>query len=77
MRNSGVQVVFHQSSWSKGRGLKEPVECDKSTSGYRTGATAKGLTTSDCGTVIEKSGLLEADGVCLSEKGNSIFSCGL
>lgn len=33
VRDSGVQVIFHQSSCSKQRGLKEPVECDESTSG--------------------------------------------
>lgn len=72
-----MQVIFYQSSCSKERGLKEPVECDKSTSGYRTAATAEGLNTSDCGTVIEKPGQLGADGVRLSGKGKSIFSRGL
>lgn len=76
VRDSGEQVTFHQSSCLKGRGLKAPVECEKS-SGYRAGATAKGLTASDHETVTEKPGQLGAGGLCLSEKGKNIFSHGL
>ena len=44
VKDSGVQVVvFHQSSQSKGRGLKGPVKSHKSTDGCRTGATDRGL----------------------------------
>jgi len=45
VRDSGVQVDFHQSSQSKGRGLKGSVQSVKSTRGYRTGATARGSVT--------------------------------
>ncbi|RMC04943.1 hypothetical protein DUI87_18120 [Hirundo rustica rustica] len=66
-----IEVMMpHVSSWL-GRGLKEPVECDKSTSAYRTGATAKDLTTSDHGTVIEK---WSDDGVHLLEKMSTFLS---
>lgn len=45
IRYSGLQVDLQQCSWSKGRGLKEPVERGESRSGYKTGATAKVSTT--------------------------------
>lgn len=74
VRGSGEQATFHQTSCLKGRGLKAPVECEKSTSGYRAGATAKGLTASDHELVTEKPGQMGTGGVCLSEKGKNIFS---
>lgn len=77
VRDSGVQVIFHQSSYSKGRGLKEPVECNKSTRGDRSGATAKGLTTSEHGTVIEKPDHLGLMGSICQRRGRASSAMGL
>lgn len=41
VKDSGMQGIFHQSFWSKGRGLKWPVRSGESTSGFGTGDTAR------------------------------------
>jgi len=45
VRDSGVQAVFSSTLPAKWKGFKGPVESGKSTNGYRTGATARGLVT--------------------------------
>jgi len=45
VRDSGALVVFPSVLPVKGTGLKGPLGSDKSTNGYRTGATAKDLVT--------------------------------
>lgn len=45
VRGSETQLIFHQSSQSKQKGLKGPVRSGDSANGYRTGATARGSAT--------------------------------
>jgi len=52
VRDSGMQVVFHLSSRSKGSGLKGPAESGKPTLHYRTGATARGSVTKTMGLTL-------------------------
>jgi len=69
-----VAQFFHQSSRSKGRDLKRASRIWQNNKWLQDWSHSRGFGCLDCGNSFEKPGLLEADGVHLTEKGKSIFS---